>query len=175
MIAPDGESAAFAGDLISNLPPEFTGILDISASSPFLALTLRALSNSRGQFLVTTFPIADLNRPAPAPIVFPQVADGDGGGFYRTEFIFLGNGESAGATLDFYGDEGATLSLEYPGNPTAASYGVEWTSRSGLPFRECQKGVSENTAAGLTLQVPGCTQPRNGQNGEARTVAVRRN
>src|SRR5437899_8663393 len=32
----------------------------------------------RGDFLLTTFPIADANQPAPSPIVFPQIVDGGG-------------------------------------------------------------------------------------------------
>jgi hypothetical protein len=90
------------------LPADFTGILDISSPSPFVALTLRSLTNSRDDFLLTTFPVADQTRPAPAPIIFPQIADGGG---YVTEFILLTAGGPASLTLNFYGEDGAPLAV----------------------------------------------------------------
>lgn len=107
-LSSNGHTAAFAGEFISALPSNFTtGVLDISAPSAFVALTLRSLSNSRGDFLMTTFPIADMTKPAPAPIVFPQIADGGG---YQTQFILLNSsGASSSTTLSFYGDNGTPL------------------------------------------------------------------
>jgi hypothetical protein len=95
--------------LIAGLPSGFTGVLDISSSTPFVALTLRFLTNARGDFLLTTFPIADFNQPAPKPIVFPQIADGGG---FKTEFIELSaSGAVTTLTLSLFGDNGATFSL----------------------------------------------------------------
>jgi hypothetical protein len=47
----NGHAAFFAGQAISGHPPEFAGVIDISAHSPFAALTVRSLTNSRGDFL----------------------------------------------------------------------------------------------------------------------------
>ncbi len=47
---------------------------------PFAALTMRSLNNERNDFLLTTFPTADVNWAAPAPIVFPQPVAGGGFG-----------------------------------------------------------------------------------------------
>jgi hypothetical protein len=103
-----GHSAQFVGQMISGLPDDFTGVLEISAPAPFAALTLRSLYNSRGEFLVTTFPIADANRPAPQPIVFPQIADGGG---YVTQFILLSPKGDASVILRFFGDDGTRLDI----------------------------------------------------------------
>jgi YD repeat-containing protein len=103
-----GHTAKFVGELISGLPSDFTGVLDISSDKPFLALTLRSLYNSRGDFLLTTFPIADLNRPAPSPVVFPQIADGGG---FVTQFILLSAGGGVTTTINLFGDDGAPLSV----------------------------------------------------------------
>jgi hypothetical protein len=62
------------------------------------------LNNERGDFLMTTFPIADMDQAAPSPIVFPQVVDGGG---YITEFILICPGQGSGTVLDYYGDDGA--------------------------------------------------------------------
>jgi hypothetical protein len=104
----NGHTASFVSQLISGLPADFRGVLDISSSSPFVALTLRSLTNSRGNFLLTTFPIADTTRPAPAPLVFPQIADGGG---YITEFILLSPSGASSVTLNFYGDDGTPLAI----------------------------------------------------------------
>jgi sugar lactone lactonase YvrE len=104
----NGHSAKFAGEFVSGLPTEFTGVLDIRSATPFAALTMRSLSNERGDFLLTTFPIADMNRAAPSPIVFPQIADGGG---YVTQFILLSPGGASSAKLSFYGETGAPLAV----------------------------------------------------------------
>ncbi len=103
-----GHVAAFVPQLVSGLPPDFRGVLDISSPLPFVALTLRSLNNSRGDFLLTTFPIADTTRPAPAPLIFPQIA---GGGGYLTEFILLSAGKSANTVVSFHGEDGSALAI----------------------------------------------------------------
>jgi hypothetical protein len=107
-LVPNGHAAAFVRQWVSGLPPEFRGVLDVSSSSAFAALTLRALTNSRNDFLLTTFPVADLSRAAPSPVIFPHLADGDG---YVTEFILLSAGSSAAAILRYIGDDGSPLAI----------------------------------------------------------------
>jgi hypothetical protein len=104
----NGHTARFVSQLISGLPADFRGVLDMRSSSPFVAVTLRSLTNSRDNFLLTTFPIADGTQPAPAPIVFPQIADGGG---YTTEFILLSPVGASTVTLGFYGEDGTPLAV----------------------------------------------------------------
>jgi hypothetical protein len=104
-----GHAAAFAWQFIQGLPSGFTGVLDISAPQPFVALTLRSLQNSRGDFLMTTMPIADLSRTPTSPLVFPQIADSDG---YQTEIILLSTSGSSTVTVDYFGNDGAPVIVE---------------------------------------------------------------
>lgn len=104
----NGHDAKFANEIIPTIPEGFTGVLDISSASPFVALTLRSLTNARGDFLLTTFPIADANQSAPNPLIFPQIADGGG---YQTQFILISTGSGASTTLSFFGDDGAPLAV----------------------------------------------------------------
>jgi hypothetical protein len=101
-------SALFVDQMISYLPADFRGVLDIASDSPFVALTLRCLVNERSDFLLTTFPVADLSKRAPFPVIFPQIADGGG---YRTEIILLGTGQDSSATVAFFGEEGTPLAI----------------------------------------------------------------
>jgi hypothetical protein len=98
-----GHDAKFANQFISSLPADFTGVLDISAPTPFAALAIRSLNNEREDFLLTVFPVADVTRPAPSPIVFPHIADGGG---YVTQFILLSSQGAAEASLNLYNDSG---------------------------------------------------------------------
>jgi len=98
-----GYEAQFVSGFIDGLPSGFTGVLDISSSSPFAALTLRSLDNERGEFLMTTFPVADATRTAPSPIVFPQVVVGGG---YASQFILISSAGAAVTTLSFFDEEG---------------------------------------------------------------------
>jgi len=59
--------------------------------------------NERNEFLMTTFPVADVNQAAPSPVVFPQIADGGG---YVTEIILLSSGQAASTTLNYYDENG---------------------------------------------------------------------
>ncbi|MDD5543415.1 MAG: hypothetical protein PHX83_09590, partial [Acidobacteriia bacterium] len=75
----------------------------------FAALTLRSLTNARGDVLLTTFPIADFNLPAPVPILFPQIADGGG---FKTQIILLNTGATLqNVNITFLGDDGSPLSV----------------------------------------------------------------
>jgi hypothetical protein len=102
-LSANGHRSAFINQLIAGLPSGFTGILDLQSSTPFAALTLRSLLNSRNDFLISAYPIADFAGPAPAPIVFPQIAAGEG---YQTELLFLNTGNETDAILNCVGDDG---------------------------------------------------------------------
>jgi hypothetical protein len=107
-LSANGHSAHFAGEFIAGLPDEFTGVLDIVSPTPFAALTMRSRYNERNDFLLATFPVADMTLAAPSPIVFPQIADGGG---YRTQFILIGAGGASSTTLDYHGEEGTPLGV----------------------------------------------------------------
>jgi hypothetical protein len=101
----NGHAGKFAAELVSGVPTP-TYILDISADTPFAATTLRSLDNERGDFLLTAFPIAYVDRAAPSPIIFPQIADGGG---YTTEFILLSPGGAADTYLILYDNAGVPI------------------------------------------------------------------
>jgi hypothetical protein len=102
----NGHKAQFVDQLIAGLPAGFSGVLDMVSSTAFVAVTLRSLNNEREDFLIATFPIADLTATAPGPIVFPQIADGGG---YITQFIMIGAGGAADITINLLGEDARAL------------------------------------------------------------------
>jgi hypothetical protein len=113
-LAPYGHDARFAGQLIAGLPDGFTGVLDLSSAAPFSALTLRSLMNGRGDFLITVFPVADVNQPPPAPLIFPQIADGGG---YQTQIVLLDtSGAASAVTVSYFGDDGSFIPVVQGGS-----------------------------------------------------------
>lgn len=102
----EGHDAKFADQLIAGLPAGFIGVLDVTSTTPFAALTMRSLDNERNDFIVATFPVADMTRGAPAPVVFPQIADGGG---YATQFILIAAGGLSNVALNLYGPDGKPL------------------------------------------------------------------
>jgi hypothetical protein len=121
-LVPLGHDAKFAGQFIAGLPDGFTGVLDLSSAAPFAALTLRSLTNARGDFLVTTFPIADANQSPLAPLIFPQIADGGG---YQTQIILLStSGAASTITVDYLGNDGLPIAVGQ--RPSGASAGSAW-------------------------------------------------
>jgi hypothetical protein len=109
LLSTNGYNAAFADEFVSGLPEGFTGVLDITSASPFAALTVRMLMESGDNFVMTTFPVADVNQPAPSPVVFPRIADGDG---YTTQFILLSPNGAASTTLRLYDQNGTPIGIE---------------------------------------------------------------
>jgi pseudomonalisin len=107
-LAGNGHDARFADQFISGLPAASRGVLEISSTTPFAAITLRTLYNERNEFLFTTFPVAYEDQPAPSPIVFPEFADGGG---YVTEFILLSAGGASATTLNFFSEDGNPIAV----------------------------------------------------------------
>jgi hypothetical protein len=94
--------------MIPDLPENFTGILDIQAPRPFAALTVRSFKNTRNEFLVTTFPIADMTAPVSSPVVFPQIADGAG---ISTQFVLMNAGDASESTISLFSNGGSPLGV----------------------------------------------------------------
>jgi hypothetical protein len=107
-LAAHGHSAQFADQLITGLPDAFMGILDISSTTPFGALTVRSLYNENNDYLMTTCPAADVNQAAPFPIVFPQIAAGGG---YVTQFLLLGTSGASSTQINLYANDGSPLAI----------------------------------------------------------------
>jgi sugar lactone lactonase YvrE len=86
-LAAGGKLAIFARELFEELPEGQTGILEIDAEQPVVPVTLKLTINARQDPILTTLPVADLERlPQDSPLVIPQVGFGLG---FLTRLILL--------------------------------------------------------------------------------------
>jgi hypothetical protein len=108
VLGTNGHTSKFVGQMIPKMPAGFTGVLEISSATPFAALTMRSLVNGRGDFLLTTMPIADVNQPPSSPLIFPHIADGGG---YKTEILLIGPRLAAATTVSCFDSLGAPLAI----------------------------------------------------------------
>ncbi len=121
-----------AHELFPEIVEGFTGIVDIRSTSPVTAVTLKLTTNSRGDLLLTTLPVADLTRPpSSSPVVLPQIAIGGG---FSTRIITLNPGTTtASGRLNFYADNGTSLSVQME-EQTGSSFPYQLGSSAGRRF-----------------------------------------
>jgi hypothetical protein len=95
----DGETTAFYLGEKFDLPATFEGSVELSAAQPFVALSLRSASNSRGDIFLTPMPAE--NPTSPEPLYLAQlVCDSS----YSTEILLLNSHpEVVNVRLDFTG------------------------------------------------------------------------
>lgn len=60
------------------------------------------------EFLVTTFPIADMTATVSSPVVFPQIADGAG---ISTQFVLMNAGDASESTISLFSNGGSPLGV----------------------------------------------------------------
>ena len=125
------QTAYHSVELFSGMPPGFIGLLDISSNQPFAAASLKTTTNSRGEYLVTTLPVADLtNPPAGARWIIPQIGFGSD---LSTRLIIL-PASGAPATA-----QGVVHFVRFDGSPMPVP--VYGTPQSALPFEIDPRGV----------------------------------
>src|SRR5215831_18207407 len=89
------------------------GSMTFSSSVPIGVTALRGYTNLRGEFLMTTLPVADLTEPASNDVVFfPQYADG--GGWTTLVTLVNPTDASISGSVQFLGAGGATTRYSIP-------------------------------------------------------------
>jgi len=138
MIPAKGQFAAFLNEAPFNGRALANGTFTFSSSQPLAVTALRGLLNTRGEFLITTLPVIDLDAQANAAgLMFPHFADGAG----WTTQIVLANATDSSLTgsIQFRDPAGAPTSVSI-GNQTATSFAYS------IPARSSQKFTTSGTA-----------------------------
>jgi hypothetical protein len=111
VVPASGHVSKFVHELFRGLNLPFRGILRITSASTIVVVSLRVRYNERGNFLITTTPVANEGSPSTtAESIFPQIADQGG---YSTQFILFSGvfGQRTTGTLAFFGQNGQPLNL----------------------------------------------------------------
>jgi len=152
-----GQIATFLNQAPFNGPVSLSGSFTFTSSVPVSTIALRGLTNERGEFLLTTLPVADLARAASSgPLVFPDFADGGG---WTTQIVLV-NPTDAVETggVQFRNPSGQPVTVNVSGEANSSfSYSVP--ARSSRRFQT--SGASASVIGGYMRVVPagGSTAP----------------
>jgi hypothetical protein len=146
LLPADNQIAAFSNQAPFNGPADFQGTLTFVSSVPVSAIALRGLTNERGEFLMSTLPVAELGVSQNSAIL-PQFADGGG---WVTQVVLVNSLEVAETgTVQFYGqgDSGqAGPLLNMTVNGITGS-----TVNYAIPPHGALRLVTSGTSAGLQV------------------------
>jgi len=150
-----GQIAAFLDQAPFNGKAPLSGTFTFTSSVPVAVIALRGLTNERGEFLLSTLPVADLSAPlSTAELVFPHFADGGG---WTTQIVLANPTDSVvTGTVQFRDPSGAPATVNV-NNQTGASFPYSIPPRSSQKLQTAGTGLS--TAAGSVRVVPGANSP----------------
>jgi len=122
-IPENGQTAAFLNQAPFNGGTNLFGTFSFSSSQPVAVIALRGFSNERGEFLITTLPVADLAVIADTePILFPHYADGSG---WTTQILLINTTDSTLAgSVQFSGLSSTNYSIPPRSSSKVATTGA---------------------------------------------------
>ena len=126
------------------------GTFTFSSSIPVSVIALRGLTNERGEFLITTLPVAPLTAAGEDTIYLPHFADGAG---WTTQVVLVNPTDATiTGTVQFLGEGSETTSAE-PVTLTLddSQIGSEFTY--AIPARSSRRLRTSNSAALLVGSV----------------------
>jgi hypothetical protein len=145
-IPPNGHIAAFLSEAPFNSSSPLDGTLTFSSSVPVAVTALRGIVNERGDFLMTTLPVVDLNAPvapvAAAPSVIPQFADG--GGWVTQVLLVNPSDATISGSIRFSSPSGDPVTMNVDGQQTL-------DFNYSLPPHGAQTFTTSGSVAGQTV------------------------
>jgi hypothetical protein len=113
-IPANGDIAKFLDEPPFNGRSSWSGTFTFNSSVPIAVMAMRVRINERGEFLLSTQPVVDLNAPATTGTTsFPEFADGSG---WTTEIVLVNPTDSVlSGTLQFVDPLGGVASVAVNG------------------------------------------------------------
>jgi sugar lactone lactonase YvrE len=134
--------AAFLNQPPFKGPSALSGTFTFTSTMPLAVIALRGFSNERGEFLITTLPVADLTAAAGASTVFPHFADGGG---WTTQIVLVNPVDSVQTgAVQLFDQQGAAATLAVNGQS-----GSSFTY--SIPARSSQKLQTAGTASSVMI------------------------
>src|SRR5439155_7449895 len=149
-IPENGQTAAFLNQAPFNSTAIPAGAFTFSSSLPVAVIALRGFTNERGEFLITTLPVANLTgTPTVTPVTFPHFASGGG---WTTQIVLVNTTDNAlTGTVQFRDQSGQNTTVTVNGQSNSSF-------PYSIPARSSQKlqtsGTASSTTAGSVLVSP---------------------
>ncbi|MBI4475089.1 MAG: hypothetical protein HY646_20650, partial [Acidobacteria bacterium] len=145
-----GQIAKFLNQAPFNSGDSVSGTFTFTSSVPIAVIALRGLTNERGEFLITTLPLADLSAPASSTaLVFPHFADGGG---WTTQMVLVNPGDTVLSGAVQFRDPSGQAATVSVGDQTDTSFNYS------IPARSSQKlpttGATSSILTGSVRVVP---------------------
>jgi len=138
-IPANGQIAAFLNQSPFNGGSSVSGAFTFNSSAPIAVIALRGLTNERGEFLITTLPVADLTAADLGTLVFPDFADGGG---WTTQVVLVNRGDSVlTGTVQFLNPSGAAATVTVNGQ-TNSSFPYSIPARSSQKLQTSGAGTA---------------------------------
>lgn len=127
-----------------------SGTFSFTSSIPVAVIALRGFTNERGEFLITTLPLADLSATvSTSAYVFPHFAEGGG---WTTQIVLVNAGDSAlTGSVQFRDAQGAVNPVNVAGT-TSDAFSYSIPARSSLRLQTA--GTATETLSGFVRVVP---------------------
>jgi hypothetical protein len=151
VIAANTQIAKFLNDWPFN-SPAVVGILTFTASEPVAVTTLRGFTNERGDFLVSTLPVLDINfQESTSSVYLPHFAVGGG---WTTELILMNTrGEPVSGTVNFNSATGDPISVPVGTVRTGIS-SFTYTVPQNRTLKFILPNINPNIQTGLVIVAP---------------------
>jgi hypothetical protein len=151
VIAANTQIAKFLNDWPFN-SPAFVGILTFTASEPVAITTLRGYTNERGDFLVSTLPVLDINfQESTGSVYLPHFAVGGG---WTTELILMNTrGEPVSGTVNFTSSSGDPISVPIGTVRTGLS-SFTYTVPQSRTVKFILPNINPNLQTGVVIVAP---------------------
>jgi len=170
VIGANGQLARFLDQSPFSGTAPLSGTFSFTASQPVAVIALRGFTNERGEFLLTTLPVADLSLlPDNEPVLFPHFADGGG---WSTQILLVNTSDTAmSGTVQFAGNSPQNYTIPprsgakvvSPGTSTDVLTGsVRVTPASGSNTPTGVGVFSFKNAGGVTVAETGVSALRAG-------------
>jgi hypothetical protein len=140
-LGPRFQVAAFVNQAPFNVTSNFTGTFTFIAPEPVALLTLRALTNDLGEFLMSAQSVVPLNQLTSGRVVIPQFADG--AGWNTSVELFNTGDQSMIGTVQFF-NEGANNE-----SATPISMIVNGNSGTSFPYTIAPRSSVHLDTAGI--------------------------
>jgi len=153
-----GQIARFLSQAPFNGTAPLRGAFTFNSSVPVAVIALRGFTNQRGEFLITTLPIAGTEASSREPANLPYFADGGG---WTTQILLVNSTEETLTGDVEFLDPGGATSSRFPFSIPRRSSHTLTTAGSGLAVQTGSVRVAPagNSAAPVSLSIFSFTTP----------------